>query len=258
MPSGGGAAQPRSERPVMIKFNHLKRGAKFAAVPLLLAGLAACATPFRADVSRFESRLPAPQGQTFAVVADDPALAGGLEFSRYADFVESEMRELGYTEASSPENASLLVRFDYGVDNGRERIRSTGFSDPFYRPWYGGFGPTYRPVVWRGRDGDRRVAYVPYYSSWSYGWHDPFFSSYRGGIDSYTVYTSGVELKIDDAATGERLFEGDAQAVSTSNRLQYLVPNLVEAMFTDFPGNSGETVRISIAPEDQPVRRAER
>jgi len=27
------------------------------------------------------------------------------------------------------------------------------------------------------------------------------------------------------------------------------VPNLVEAMFTGFPGNSGETVRISIAPE---------
>jgi len=29
------------------------------------------------------------------------------------------------------------------------------------------------------------------------------------------------------------------------------VPNLVDAMFTGFPGNSGETVRISIKPEDQ-------
>ena len=44
-------------------------------------------------------------------------------------------------------------------------------------------------------------------------------------------------------------FEGKAEAVSTSNHLQYLVPNLVEAMFTGFPGNSGETVRISVAPE---------
>ncbi|MEY4671942.1 MAG: hypothetical protein RLZZ415_1821, partial [Pseudomonadota bacterium] len=48
---------------------------------------------------------------------------------------------------------------------------------------------------------------------------------------------------------GQRLFEGKAEAASVSNRLQYLVPNLVEAMFTDFPGNSGETVRISVAPE---------
>ena len=45
------------------------------------------------------------------------------------------------------------------------------------------------------------------------------------------------------------------QAISTSNRLQYLVPNLVEAMFTDFPGNSGETLRISIAPEKTTVRK---
>jgi hypothetical protein len=51
------------------------------------------------------------------------------------------------------------------------------------------------------------------------------------------------------------LFEGKAQAVSTSNHLQYLVPNLVEAMFTDFPGDSGQTVRISVAPERQPVKR---
>src|SRR3546814_14042262 len=49
-----------------------------------------------------------------------------------------------------------------------------------------------------------------------------------------------------------------SQAVSTSNRLQYLVPNLVDAMFTGFPGNTGETVRISIKPEDQKVKKSDR
>ena len=112
------------------------RTLKLASVPLLLAGLAACATPFKADVSRFQSQLPGPEGQTFAVVADDPALAGGLEFNQYADLVEAQMERLGYTEAS-PQDATLLVRFDYGVDNGRERVRTTGFRDPFYDPWYG-------------------------------------------------------------------------------------------------------------------------
>ena len=68
-------------------------------------------------------------------------------------------------------------------------------------------------------------------------------------------YAKHCPEKIDRAATGERLFEGQAQAISTSNRLQYLVPNLVEAMFTDFPGNSGETLRISIAPEKTTVRK---
>lgn len=230
------------------RFN-LKKGAKVIAGALLLTGLAACATPFRADVSRFASQLPAPQGQSFAVVADDPELVGGLEFAQYADRVEERMAALGYTEASSPESATLLVRFDYGVDNGRERVRqsSLGYRDPFYDPWF-----SYQPVIYRDRAGNSRVAYVPG-RNWGYGFYDPFFD--RGGVESYTIYTSGASLKIDDRATGQRLFEGEAEAVSRSNRLQYLVPNLVEALFTDFPGNSGETVRISIAEEDQPVRR---
>ena len=235
------------------------RALKLAAAPALLASLGACASTFNADVARFQSQLPAPQGQTFAVVADDPSLAGGLEFAQYADLVEAEMERLGYTQAASPENASLLVRFDYGVDNGRERIRSTGFRDPFYDPWYG-FGRSsysYRPVPVRTRNGTR-VAYVPV-RNWGYGYYDPWFSGRRGfgnDITSYTVYTSGVDLKIDRASDGERLFEGKAEAMSTSDRLQYLVPNLVDAMFTDFPGNSGETLRISIKPEgENKVRR---
>lgn len=238
----------------MMTFSKIARGLKFAVVPLALAGLAACASPFRADVSRFESQLPAPQGQTFAVVPEDPSLAGGLEFARYADYVEAEMAELGYTQAASPENATMIVRFDYGVDNGREKVvsRPGFYRDPFYSPWY-----SYRPVIYRGRGGPR-IAYAPI-GAWGYGWNPGFFGSYGGSeIDSYTVYTSGIELKIDRASDGQRLFEGKAQAVSTSNRLQYLVPNLVEAMFTDFPGNSGETVRISIKPEDQPVQRTRR
>ena len=71
---------------------------------MILAGLAACATPFKADVSRFQSQLPCPcKERASAVVADDPALAGGLEFALYADLVEAQMARLGYAEAASPE-----------------------------------------------------------------------------------------------------------------------------------------------------------
>jgi hypothetical protein len=236
----------------MNMFSNIGRGWKLAIVLPALAALAACASPFRADVARFQSQLPAPAGQTFTVVADDPALAGGIEFRNYAQVVADNMAALGYTPVNDPAQAQLLVRFDYGVDQGRERVRSTGFGyrDPFYSSWYG-----YRPVLYRTPYGTR-VTYLPY-RPWGWGWNDSFFGGYRD-VESYTVYTSGVDMKIDDARTGQRLFEGKAQAASTSNRLPYLVPNLVEAMFTGFPGNSGETVRISIAPENQPARRAGR
>ena len=205
------------------------------ALPLALAiGLSACSTPFKADVSRFAVPLPAPQGQTFAVVPEDPKLAGGLEFATYANSVAAEMQELGYVRAATPESADLLVRFDYRVDGGRERVRTD-----FNGVGAAGFGPWGRWGGWGG-------------GGWGLGFNDPFF----GGPDvrSYTIYTSGIDLKIDRAADGQRLFEGKAEAVSRSNRLPRLVPNLVDALFTDFPGNSGETVRITIRDDEKTVR----
>ncbi|MEO0872369.1 MAG: DUF4136 domain-containing protein, partial [Pseudomonadota bacterium] len=200
-------------------------------------GLAACATPFKADVSRFSAQLPAPQGKTFAVVAEDPQLAGGLEFGLYADAVAGELAQLGYNRAASPAAADMLVRFDYGVDNGRERVRTTnvGFAG-------GGFGSWGRWGGWRGGFG-----------GWGYGFNDPFFGG--PNVRSYTIYTGEIDVKIDDTQSGERLFEGRAESVSRSNRLQTIVPNLVDAMFTDFPGNSGETLRITIREDEKTVRR---
>lgn len=211
-------------------------------VPLVLALLAACTSSLNTRVSRF-NELPPPNGQTIAVVSDDPALTGGIEFSQYARVVEERLAAVGYRPVSSPQGADLVARLDYGVDKGRERIRSSGvYRDPFWGPWYG-YGPRFGRGFGPG---------FGFRGAWGYGWQDPWFDN---GIESYTVYTSGVSLKIDRAADGRRLFEGKSEAVSTSNRLQYLVPNLIEALFTGFPGNSGETVRITVAPEKTTTRR---
>ena len=51
--------------------------------------------------------------------------------------------------------------------------------------------------------------------------------------------------------TNEPLFDGRAQARSQTNRLDVVVPSLVEAMFTGFPGRSGETVKITIPTRPQ-------
>ena len=228
------------------------------AAPLLLAGLAACATPFNADVKRFSSAMPAPSGQTFAVVAADPRDSGGLEFAQYADLVAAQMNRLGYVR-SDPSQAAMIVRLDYGIDKGRDRVRSTGFGgDPFWSPWYGSrFGGGFGYSRF-GYGGFGHGGYAPYYRRglWGYGWQDPFFfGSGYGDVDVVTVYTSELDLQIDSKADGRRLFEGKAQAASRSNRLGYIVPNLVEAMFTDFPGHNGDTVRISIAPEKTTVKK---
>ena len=205
--------------------------------------LSACATPFRADVKRFEA-LPETTGQSFAVIASDPELSGGLEFAHYAEMVGQRMVELGYKHSDDAETAQLIVSMDYNIDKGKDRSVSGYGYDPFYsvgyypRYRYGGFGH-------RGYYGRHRYRYG-FHDSFLYGGHG--FSGY-GGARSFTVYTTELDLKIDRSADSKRLFEGTAAAKSRSKNLTYLVPNLVEAMFTNFPGNSGEKVRISIAPE---------
>ena len=230
-----------------MAYTHIFSGrlVKAAAASLLLTGLAACATPFNANVSRYSAQLPAPQGQTFAVVAADSALSGGLEFAQYANLVGMKMQNLGYAPAANPATADLIVRFDYGVDKGRDQVRTTGFADPFYGSWYGPRGGSYFGSSYYGGYRGRGYGAFRPIGAWGYGWYDPWFDQ---SYENYTVYTSGISLKID-RRDGQRLFEGRAEAASASNRLPYLGPTLVEAMFTDFPGHNGETVRISVAPE---------
>ena len=209
------------------------------AAPAALLALSACATGFPAQVSRFQA-MPAPQGQSFVVQAARAEDRGGLEFSRYADLVERNLIAEGYTEASSPQTATFVVTLDYGVDNGREKIvtRPGGFS----RFGYGGFYDPFFP----------RFGFHGRHSPFYYGWNDPFWYSPRGygygDIDSYTVYTSYLDMDIKRTADGQSLFEGTAQDRSRTDDLPVLVPNLVEAMFTNFPGRSGETVKITVPP----------
>ena len=217
----------------------IKKILTFAAPGMLLA-LAACATGLPTQVSRFQA-MPAPQGQSFVIQAAKAENRGGLEFSQYADLVRHDLIALGYSEASSPRDATLLVTMDYGVDNGRERVVAT--PDLFADSWgYGGFG--HRPFFGRGFYG----GFARYRSPFFWGWHDPFWDY---DVRSYTLYTSFLDLNIRRTADNQSLFEGHAQARSQTNELPRIVPNLVEAMFTGFPGNSGETVHITVMPERQ-------
>lgn len=210
------------------------------AAPAAFLTLSGCVTGLPTQVSRFQA-MPAPAGQSFFIRAADRDKNGGLEFSQYANLVRDNLARLGYREASSERDAALVVTLDYGIDQGRERVVAT--PDPFNDPWtYRGFGrrPFYSRFGYGGYGGRFRDPFF-------WGWHDPFWGGYD--VSSYTLYTSHLDMDIRRASDGQSLFEGKAQARSQSNELPRLVPNLVEAMFTGFPGNNGETVRITVMPE---------
>jgi len=199
-------------------------------------GLSACATGLRTQVSRYQA-MPAPQGQSFVVVPQNPSDMGGLEFSRYAENVAQMMEAQGYARAPSINQATMVVQLGYGVSDPQTEVTSY--------PSYGyGYG-------W---------GYPFYYGHRSYywGWADPFWGGGYGGesIRTYTYYITELDVDIRRKVDNASLFEGRAKARSRTDELARTVPSLVEAMFTGFPGNSGETIKITIPPEGKQQARA--
>ena len=107
---------------------------------------------------------------------------------------------------------------------------------------YGGFGYG-RGLGYGGFGGG--------FGGWG-GWGDPFWGG--SDVESYTYYVSHVEMQIRRSADSRVVFEGRARARSVDHRLPNLVPNLVDALFTGFPGRSGEGCGRD-APAARKVRR---
>ena len=192
-------------------------------------GLSACATGLRTQVSRYQA-MPNPQGQSFVIVPMNPNDQGGLEFSQYAEQVAQHLQAQGYARAPSVKEATLVVQLGYGMSEPQTEIDS-------YPSYHGGYGYGWGYPFYYGR----RAYY--------WGWNDPFW--YGGGNDirTYTYYISQLDLNIRRKVDNASLFEGQAKARSRTDVLNKTVPSLVEAMFTGFPGNSGETLKITIPPE---------
>jgi Domain of unknown function (DUF4136) len=221
---------------------------KSASVLAALTLVSACSTTTQiaSDVARFH-RLPVPAGETFRIVPSDASKKGSLEFDSYATQVTSQLVQAGFRPADASVAATYDVRLDYMISGGKEKIASRpGFGSSFSSSrYYGGFGGYggYGGFGGYGRHGFRGgySYYDPFY--------DPFF--YGGGFSepevySYTVYTRKLNLDIVKTVGGDKLFEGRVESTGSDNRLPEVMPYLVQAMFTNFPGNSGVTQRVKI------------
>lgn len=245
----------------------------FSAAALGFAALSlnACATGLPTKVTRFQAAA-IPAGQSFYVVAADAT--AGAQFYHYASILSQQLEAKGYRPAGAPQLADMLVKLDYGVDEGKTEYSydpfynpgfgsgyGYGWNDPFYDPFYSPFYGGYAGGLYRSR-----YSSFPYY----YGWNDPFYrggfgyGGYRGyggyggygrgAYDRYTVYKSYLDLNIVQRGSNAPLFEGHAKARSETDELNALVPNLIEAMFTGFPGRNGETVKITVPPAAKQAR----
>ena len=182
---------------------------------ILVMMLGGCASQVTSEVTRFH-RDSKPMGETIAITPLSNAKQGSLEFASYAGLVAKKLTEIGYKVVDVSAKPDLLARMDYAVGPAQTKIQSFPRNFVFYRFYYG--------------------YYHPYY--FGHYWDEP-------EVYSYTVYPRTLDLNIVHS-DGESLFEGHVKSVGREQNINQVMPYLVEAMFNNFPGESGVTKVVSI------------
>ncbi len=199
-----------------------------ACAAVCLAALAGCALgppPVRTEVTSFNawSNLPPDRTYTFARTLE---YQNSPDLQSYEDLVRQELGVQGFRFVPDPSQANLVVTLRPSVSGATVMLRDPWPADPYF----GGFGfRGLRPLGWYG----------PY---WGYG---GFYDDFRDyGV---RVFQRRLELDIDSRATpATRYYEGRVESVGDSDRLPPIMPFLVRALFTDFPGNNGQTRQVDV------------
>ena len=199
----------------------------------LLVDLGGCATTppvVHTQVTTFNqwSALPAEKSYVFGRTLE---LQNSLELKTYEDIVRDELTLKGFKEAANPAQAKLTVTLRPSISTREVRVRDPWPADPFWRPygWHGGW-----------------------YGGRPFGWYDPYWSFPQYSDYSVTVYRRKLELDIDSrGAEAKRLYEGTVQSDGNTDSLLPVMPYLIRALFSDFPGNNGVTRRVDVPIEGQ-------
>lgn len=204
-----------------------------------LVFLSACSISVRGDVSSFHY-LPEPSGESIAIVPMSLSQqADSLEFQEYAGQVRRQLVMLGYTTASK-EDADLIVELGYGAKRERGSRRSPfrmGMSFGYNDPWYGyGYG-YYNWYYWR----HNAFFYSNYY--------DPFYRPWGHNNFDQRLYAREFKLDIREAG-GDKIFEGRVESLGRTKNLPKVIPLMIEAMFVDFPGESGAVKQVVVREEE--------
>ncbi|WP_242445905.1 DUF4136 domain-containing protein [Sphingopyxis lindanitolerans] len=195
--------------------------ALLAAAALALGGCATAVPPV--EVTRFHNVVPGWAPGTRYAIATAPLDAPGaampsIEWNSYRTAVDQQLQRLGLVAAGTGERAPLLVRVAFD--------RSEQANAPRRSPVSVGVG---------GGTG-------------SYGSGVGLGVGINLGGGPKRMADLQLSVRIDDAATGQAVWEGRALTAvpvkAPAAQPSLAAAKLAEALFKDFPGESGRTISV--------------
>lgn len=206
------------------------RGILWAAAALLLG---ACASPqlIRSDVTAFNDWAATASGAKTFRLERTPEQADSLEHKVYEDLVRDQLLGFGFSEDPK---GRFSVALAYSISAREVKVRQTDWVDEPMMPWYG-------PI---GRTASGRIVY-----GWGYDPFWPWASRPYTRETTRQVWRRELRLDIREPATGRKVYEGTAVSEGSTGQLNPIMPYLVRALFSDFPGGNGVTRRVELPIE---------
>jgi hypothetical protein len=192
---------------------------------LLMVFISGCAT-----IDATTSRFYAPDYKnvgTIAVIASVAEVNNSLEFSHYKPRFENKLAANGYTIVSNPSDAKYVALVAYGIDEGQSGVVSTPI-----------FGQT--------------VGGTTTFSSYGGSFYTmPTYGMVGSATQSITRYSRAIALDIVDSASikegkPKKVFELRTKSVGSSSAISCVFNEMLDAMFKDFPGESGKAKSVTL------------
>ena len=193
----------------------MKHTVRFLILIIGLGTLAGCAGGYKSDVTRFHN-LPRPTGESIEVMAAKAENQTSLEFGQYAEMIGTRLGTVGYTPPGG-QPTPLIAYIDYGMQ------------------------PVAGPQYERGSSASIGMGTGSRHTSFGLGFSFPI-----GESKPRQDYVYILSLDIVRRADNVRLYEGRSSIRATGKAMNEMMPLLVEALFAEFPGQSGTASRVKV------------
>ena len=206
---------------------------------LFIATMVGCSpltTTVKTDTTAFYQPSFKSEGSV-VVLPGDISLDNSLEFDLYRQKVEEKLSAEGFSIADNIEAADFAALVLYAVDDGKQSV--------VYSPVYGQTGRrinSYSDIVY---DADGRAVYI------RRNYLSPDFGVVGASANTKTNYRQTIALDIVEADSlsddkPKKLFEGRTISSGQCSVMVEVFDELLEAMFSDFPGDNGRNRRQTV------------
>ena len=191
------------------------------------------------NVSVFHNITEQQKGKSVVVLPFQKELESSLEFQNYKKTIEDNLKKYGFNIVQEKDISDFIAFVSYGIGGGKAEL----VSSPVFGSTGGG------TTNFSGSAYDFGGGGTTYYSGTAYSM--PTFGVVGSRTDSITTYTRQLAMDLVETSTLEskkvkKIYEGRVKSTGSCSMISYVMPEMLQSLFRDFPRKNGSSEMIVI------------